>query len=54
MTLIRLATRRQRLLELAYSGIIDMIAWQALIGDYLAVGANFNAAYCMRKLKELI
>ena len=44
-----LAARRQSLLEAAYRGVIDLAAWQALISDYLAIGAEYNAAYCVRK-----
>lgn len=49
----QLATRRQSLLEAAYTGVIDPAAWQALISDYLAVEAEYNAAYCVRKVREL-
>ena len=53
MTLTQLATRRQGLLKAAYSGFVDLAAWQALISDYLAIGAEYNAAYCVRKVREL-
>ncbi len=53
MTLNQLTTRRQSLLEAAYRGFVDLAAWQALIRDYLAMGAEFNAAYCVRKVREL-
>ena len=54
MELMQLATRRQRLLERAYSGFVDMAAWKQLITDYLAIGANYNAAWCVRKVNELM
>lgn len=53
MTLMQLATRRQRLLERAYSGFVDMAVWNQLITDYLAIGANYNAAWCVRRVREL-
>ena len=53
MELMQLATRRQSLLERAYSGFVDMVAWRQLITDYLAIGANYNAAWCVRKVREL-
>lgn len=49
----KLAERRQTLLEAAYRGVIDLAAWNQLISDYLAAGAYFNAAYCIRKVREL-
>ena len=54
MELMQLATRRQSLLERAYSGFVDMAAWNQLIADYLAIGADYNAAYCVRKVNELM
>ena len=54
MTLIQLATRRQRLLECAYSGLVDMAVWNELITDYLAIGANYNAAWCVRKVQQFL
>ena len=54
MELIQLATRRQSLLERAYSGFVDMAAWKQLITDYLAIGANYNAAWCVRKVQQFL
>ena len=54
MTLMQLATRRQSLLERAYSGFVDMAAWNQLIADYLVIGANYNAAYCVRKVQQFL
>ena len=55
MTLMQLATRRQSLLERAYSGFVDMAAWKKqLITDYLAIGANYNAAWCVRKVQQFL
>lgn len=53
MSLNQLAIRRQRLLEAAYRGFVDMAAWNRLISDYLAIGAEYNAAYCVRKMREI-
>jgi len=53
MTLQTLAIRRQALLELAYRGRIDLLAWQALIAAYIAIEANFNAAWCIMKIHQL-
>lgn len=53
MTLMQLAMRRQSLLEAAYRGAVDLAAWQALITDYLTIGAAYNAAWCVRKVREL-
>ena len=54
MELMQLATRRQSLLERAYSGFVDMAAWNQLIADYLAIGANYNAAWCVRKVQQFL
>ena len=54
MELMQLATRRQSLLERACSGFVDMVAWNQLITDYLAIGENYNAAYCVRKVQQFL
>lgn len=53
MTLQSLAIRRQMLLELAYSGVLNVFDWQCLIRDYIAIGANFNAVWCIMKYRQL-